>query len=443
MTDLETADIRALMVTYVDHAGISRMKLIPGRRITSVARTGATASLSAGALLSTDDYPVSTPVLDATIGDLRVMPDLDRLVMLDPDAGLAWAPSDLRSLDGSPFEACPRSALRRTAKKATDDGLAVLIGLELEFALFIGTKEEATVAHTGPGYGVLPFLELEHFHLELLSELERCEVPVEQLHPEYGNGQLELSFAPRDPLTAVDDFMLARTIVVRVALRHGFLVSFAPLPTVGIAANGLHIHFSASRDGRNVFFDAAGPEGMSEEGGAMIAGVLASLGDGIALLGGTTSSFNRLQPHNWAGAYVCWGDGNREAAVRLMRGYQGSENEQANIEVKSPDGSSNLYLAVAAVIVAALRGPAEKRAMPAGVDVEPGMLNDGERAAASVTQFAPDLGAALDALEASTFYREAFGDVLLGAYIAVRRRDWETYGGLSASEAAHTSRWHY
>ena len=438
-----TDSARALMVTYVDLAGISRMKLVPGRRIDSVGRSGATASLSAGALLSTDDYPVSTPALDATIGDLRVMPDLERLVMIDAVAGLAWAPSDLRSLDGTPFAGCTRTALKNVAQKATDEGLAVLIGLELEFSLFVGPKDSATLAHSGPGYGVLPFLELETFHLDLLSELERCEVPVEQLHPEYGTGQLELSFAPRDPLTAVDDFMLARTIVVRTALRHGFIVSFAPLPTPGVASNGLHIHFSASRGGTNLLFDAAGPERMSDEGGSMIAGVLASLGEGIALLGGTTSSFDRLQPHNWAGAFLCWGDGNREAAVRLMRGSRGSENGQANIEVKSADGSANLYLAVAAVIAAALRGPAEKLSAPAGVNVEPGSLSESERTAAGIGQYPANLGAALNVLETSAFYRDTFGAALLGTYIAVRRRDWETYGGLSANDAAQASRWHY
>ena len=443
MTDLDTANLRALMVTYVDHAGIGRIKLVPGRRIASVAKNGATASLSAGTLFSTDDYPVSTPVLDATIGDLRVIPDLERLVVLDESAGLGWAPSDLRSLDGSPFAACARTALKTASSRADDAGLTLLVGLEMEFSLFTGAKESATLAHTGPGYGVLPFLELEAFHLELLSELERCGVPVEQLHPEYGDGQIELSFAPRAPLTAVDDFMLARTIVARIALRHGFLVSFAPLPTPGNSTNGLHIHLSAARDGRNVFFDANSDSGMSAEGGSMIAGVLARLGEGIALLGGTTPSFSRLQPHNWAGSYICWGDGNREAAVRLMRGAAGSENDQANIEVKCADGSSNLYLAVAAVISAALDGASGSLPLPDGVDVEPGTLGATELERLGIHEFASNLMDALDLLSASAFFREAFGEVLLDTYIAVRRHDWETFGGLSVEDAALASRWNY
>lgn len=437
------AEPRALMVTFVDHAGIGRVKLVPGRRLASVARTGATASLSAATLFSTDDYPVSTPALDATIGDLRVVPDLDRLVMIDADRGLGWAPSDLKSLDGSPFPTCSRSALRAVSQKANDLGFDLLVGLELEFSLFVGPKDAATLAHTGPGYGVLPFLELEAFHCELLEQLERCGVPVEQLHPEYGNGQMELSFAPRDPVTAVDDFVLARTIVARVALSYGFVVSFAPLPTPGHATNGLHIHLSATRDGRNVFYAPDAPDGIAPEGAAMIAGVLASLTEGIALLGGTTTSFSRLQPHNWAGAYICWGDGNREAAVRLMRGYAGSENAQANIEVKCADGSSNQYLAVAAVIAAALRGPTESLALAPGVDAEPGTLSDEERVAHGVVAFPSDLGTALDALDASVFFRGALGDVLIDTYVAVRRHDWKTYGHLPLEAATEASRWHY
>jgi len=443
MTSLDPADLRALMVTYVDHAGIGRIKLVPGRRILSVAKNGATASLSAGTLFSTDDYPVSTPALDATIGDLRVIPDLERLVVIDEQAGLGWVPSDLRGLDGTPFAPCARTALKTVSSRANDAGLEVLIGLELEFSLFTGSKESATLAHTGPGYGVLPFLELEAFHLELLSELERCGVPVEQLHPEYGDGQIELSFAPRDPLTAVDDFVLARTIVARIAFRHGFLVSFAPLPTPGNSTNGLHIHLSATRNGINVFFDSDSPTGMSPEGGSMIAGVLARLGEGIALLGGTTASFSRLQPHNWAGSYICWGDGNREAAIRLMRGSIGSENDQANIEVKCADGSSNLYIAVAAVIASALHGSAEELRLPDGVDVEPGTLEESDRQRLGIHQFASTLGEALDLLSQSSFFRGALGDVLLDTYIAVRRHDWEAFGTMTVEEAAVASRWNY
>lgn len=446
MTTTDLDAVRALMVTYVDTAGIGRIKVVPGRRIASVAEEGATASVSVATLFATDDYPVSTPQIDATIGDLRIMPDLERLVLLDPGPGLGWAPSDLRNMDGSPFAGCHRSALRRIDRTARERfGLDVLIGLELEFTLLVGPKESAVPAHTGPGYGVLPFLELEAWHLDLLESLEAVGVPVAQLHPEYGHGQIELSFAPRRPVAAVDDYVLARTVVTRVAAKHGFHVSFAPLPTSGQPTNGLHIHLSATDvdTGKNVFHDLEGEHRLAPRGEQLIAGVLGSLYEGIALLGGTSQSFLRLQPHNWAGAYICWGDGNREAAIRLMRGPQGRERDQNNIEVKCADGSANPYTAAAAVIGAALRGIEQEWPLPPEITVEPGTIPEAERERLGVVEFPADLGQSLDALERSAFFRELFGDVLLDSYVANRRHDWTTYGGLSREAAALASRWHH
>lgn len=445
MPDTDFEAYRALMVTYVDTAGIGRIKVVPGHRIASVAAQGATASVSAATLFASDDYPVSTPQIDATIGDLRIVPDLGRLVLLDSQRGLGWAPSDLRTMAGETFPGCHRSALRAIARRASEQhGLEVLIGLELEFTLLVGPKDEAVPAHTGPGYGVLPFLELEAWHLDLLDSLIVAGVPVAQLHPEYGDGQIELSFSPRSPVDAVDDYVLARTIVVRTAARHGFHVAFGPLPTDGNPTNGLHIHLSASTDDAgNVFHDPGADHGISAAGGGIIAGVIGSLREGIALLGGTTQSFFRLQPHNWAGAYVCWGDGNREAAVRLMRGPCGLEDQQNNIEVKCADGSANPYLAVAAVIGAGLRGLDEEWPLPPEVAVEPGTLSDAERERLGVVPFPTDLGAALEALRGSAFFRSLFGDLLLEAYLANRLRDWEVNAAKPRPEAARDSRWRH
>jgi len=434
---------RALAATYQDNAGITRIKVLPAAKIASAGTKGFTASLSAGALFSTDDYPVSTPALDSAIGDLRGFPDMSAAVLIDREKGLAWAPSDLSSMDGSPFPGCQRSALRRLVGEAREAGFELLVGMELEFTVFRGSKAEPIFAHTGPGYGALPFLELENYHLALLDAFEVAGLPVEQLHPEYINGQLEVSLAPREPVQAVDEYLLARFIITRVAAAHGLLVSFGPIPVAGFGANGLHIHLSARDAQGNVFYSPDTADGIRAEGGQMIAGVLDVLGEGIALLGGTRMSFARLQPHNWAGAYICWGDGNREAAIRLMRGFAGSEDTQANIEVKCADGSSNQYLAVTTVIAGALHGLRRSLPVPADITVEPGSLPEEERSRLGVAPFASDLGEALDALEGSTVLREALGDILFDTYLAVRRHEWDTMKDLPIEEAAAISRFRY
>lgn len=431
------AAARCLMVTYQDSAGISRVKTVPTRKLARIAEVGCTASISAAALFSTDDYPVSTSALDATVGDLRVIPDLTAAAPIDRDGGLWWAPATLHELDGSPFAGCQRSVLRRVADDLRAAGFEPVIGMELEFTLFAGTKDDPRPAHVGPGYSTLAFLELEAFCRDLLAALAASAVAVEQLHPEYGRGQMEVSLAPSDPVHAVDEYLLTRLVVTRVALAHGHHVSFAPVTMLGGASNGLHIHMSATTDdGANVFHVDGDVATMPTAGKRMLAGVVEHLVAATALLTGSTISFQRLRPHMWSGAYACWGDGNREAAVRLMRGFGAGAAKQANIEIKCADATSNQYLAVAAVLASALDGVRNAAVLPPEITVDPDSLSDDQRAAAGVRRLPADLPAALDALAASELFRSVLGEILFDAYLTVRRHDHEVYGALAADDPA-------
>ena len=450
---VDLGEVRALMVTHLDNAGIARAKVLPAAALGSAATHGVTISNSVGMLFSVDDYLNETPQLDAVVGDLRGIPDLSALAMLDPATGLAWAPADLHALDGAVHPACTRSALRRVVADAADAGFAFRVGFELECTLFRGTRAEPVLANDGPGYSARAVLELEAWMLDSLAALETAGVPVSQLHPEFGNGQLEFAFAPRDPITAVDQLALARIVLTRVANAHGLRVSFAPVPIAGGSTNGCHVHLSATRHGRALFAASDVIPGVvaphdatstfTEDGGRMIAGILDRLDEGVALLGGSVLSFRRLQPHSWAGADVCWGPANREAAVRFVGGQAGEAVEQSNIEVKPVDSAANPYLAVAAILAAAVDGVARSAVLPAPVHVDPSRLSDEERAAAGIRRLPADLGTALDLLERSAFFREVFGGVLLDAYLATRRHEWEAYGTKVPDTVASAVRWRY
>src|SRR5690606_4458129 len=102
-------------------------------------------------------------------------------------------------------------------------------------------------------YGLGALLDVERFVLDLLAAADRAGLPVEQIHAEYGDGQLEFSIGPSDPLTAADHVVLARLIACRVARRHDVAVSFSPLPFAGGSGNGAHQHLSVSRAGAPLF----------------------------------------------------------------------------------------------------------------------------------------------------------------------------------------------
>src|SRR5699024_790928 len=123
------------------------------------------------------------------------------------------------------------------------------------------------------------------------------------------------------------------------------------------------------------------------------------------------------RPHSWSGSYICWGRGNREAAVRYVAGQRGREDDQANIEVKVVDSAANPYLAVAMAIAMALDGVREGMALPPEVTVDPDSLTEAKRAEQGVRTFPPDLGAALDALEGSELAARTFHPLLLEAYL--------------------------
>jgi len=440
---MDLQHVRALVISCLDNAGVSRVKVLPGPKVEGAFNSGCGVSVSVGVLLAADDHVTRSSKIDPIVGDLRGMPDRSAVAVVDKASGLAWAPADLVDMHGVPYPTCPRTALKRGAAEWATAGLEVSVGFELEFTLFSGPLDAPVLAHDGPGYGAAAFLQLEAWHLDVLAALVEAGVPVEQIHPEYGQGQVEIALGPRDPVQAVDDYLLARFIVSRVSRRHGLHVSFSPVADTRTATNGCHIHFSARNAEGNLFHDAAAATQMRPAGESMIAGVLGMLAESVALLGGSALSLARLRPQQWAGSFICWGTGNREAAIRFVPGLKGYEDRQSNVEVKCCDGSANQYLAVAAILAAALDGYTGQLELPAEVTADPGTLNGAERERLGIRAFPPDMVTALDDLDASTLLRTALGHELLDAYVSVRRGEAERFAKLDRDAVIDALRWRY
>jgi glutamine synthetase len=408
-------DVRALLVSHIDLAGISRVRVLPHRRLLSASTHGVTLGADTAFGLAVDDHVTATTAVGSAAGDVRGIADLSSMALLDAESGLAWAAADLYALDGTVHPTCTRSALRRVVDDAEDARVAFSVGFELECSVFRGIPRDPESATSGPAHSTRAALE----------------------------GRMEFALAARDPLTAVDDLALARVVLTRVAQAQGLGISFAPVPIVGGTTNGCHMHLSAVREGRNVFAEPSANHGIARDGGRMIAGIIARLPEGVALLGGSVLSFARLRPGEGAGAHACWGTGNREAAVRLVPGQAGMGAEQANIEIRAVDAAANPYLAVAAIIAAAMDGLERAVRLPRPVGADPRTLTTAERRAAGIRTLPADLGAALDRLESSEFHRGVLGDVLLDAYVATRRHEWEAFGEQSPEAVADAVRRRY
>ncbi len=442
-TQLSDQGVEGVALTFVDTAGITRVKTVPRHRLGRAAGWGVGMSPVFDTFVS-DDSITSTDVLGSPDGDLRLLPDLDRLTVLAGQPGWAWAPVDRYTQDGEVYPACQRSFARRMVERAADLGLTARMAVEIEWAVSLaGEPDEFAAACTGPAYGMTRLVELSDYARDVLVALREQGVPVEQLHPEYSDGQYEVSVEPSDPVGAADRSVLVRQTVRAVSARHGLRVSFAPSVIAGHVGNGGHVHVSVASDGRNLFADGDGPFGITERGGAFTAGVLAELPALLAVGAPAVASYLRLVPSHWAGAFACWGHETREAALRFVTGSAGSWQESANLEVKSVDLAANPYLLVGCLLAAGLAGIEAGLSLPEPVEGDPGLLDDDERARRGIARLPESLDAATDAFAGSDVLRGALGDVLADAVIAVRRAESARFEGADPDAVAAALRWVY
>jgi glutamine synthetase len=436
--ELRDAGVRLLAMVLVDNGGIARMKCVPVSKAGKAAERGIGWSEVWGLSLADDSF-AHDPELYSPSGDVRLRADLDAARVLGCAPGWAWAPIDHHLQSGEVWAGCQRGFLKRMIGRAAELGLELRVAWELEWTVGDDSEGELEALHTGPGYGAATFDLTGDFLLDLVDGLESSGLPVEQVHPEYADGQMELSLGVRDPLTACDESVLARHVVRTVAGQLGWRASFSPRVVAGSVGNGSHLHVSVWRDGENQLTGGDGPDGVRPAGAAFLAGVLEHLPALTAIGAPSALSYARLVPSHWAGAYACWGNENREAALRLEGAGGPSAPESAHFEWKSVDGAANPYLALGGLVAAGLDGVSRGLDAPQPVSADPVDLPEDERPA----RLPATLPEAAEALAACGALREAMGAYLHDRVVAVRRAEAEGAEGADEAELVERYRWRF
>ena len=147
-------------------------------------------------------------------------------------------------------------------------------------------------------------------------------------------------------------------------------MTFEPKITTGKAGSGLHIHMRMTKDGQNQMLKDGV---LSESARRMIAGMM-DVAPAITAFGNKNpTSYFRLVPHQEAPTNVCWGDRNRSVLVRVPLGWAAGVDMSATanpleqrmerdmsgkqtVEMRSPDGSADLYQLLAGLCVACRHG---------------------------------------------------------------------------------------
>jgi glutamine synthetase len=434
--------VRVVALSQVDNSGVTRVKSVPLSLFERTVKYGVGMSPVFEVFFGTD-LITSSDEVGGPVGDLRLLPDPDATHLLAAQEGWAWAPVDKFTQEGEAYPGCQRSFAKRMAQRATEAGIDVRMAYELEWFQGSLTSETDEPVHNGPAYGLPVLATAGDFARDLIVALEDEGVGVEQFHPEYAMGQLEISVAPMDPVAAADRSVLVHQTIRGVAARYGMRASFSPVVVAGHVGNGGHIHFSLWRGGENLYQGGDGPHGMTATGEAFTAGVLEQLPALVAIGSPSVPSYLRLVPQHWAGAFACWGRENREAAVRFVTGMVGTRQTAANTEVKCFDQSANPYLLAGAVLAAGMSGVERDLKLPEEITVDPGDLSEEELAGRGIARLPQSVEEAVANLEKSEVLREAMGPMLFGPFVAVRRAEAEAFAGMEPDDVVAAHRWRY
>jgi glutamine synthetase len=426
-------------LTWVDNSGITRVKAVPVDRLANAAAWGVGASPVFDAF-ATDDSIIAGRCAGGPVGDLRLLPDLNRAVALAAQPGWAWAPADRYTQDGTPHPQDARDVLRRAVARLAEAGLTAKSAIEVEWTLGLD-QDDFVPATRGPAYGFTRLVDHSDYLADLLTALREQGVAVEQIHPEYAAGQFELSVAAEDPLGAADTFVLVRETIRALSTDRGLRACFSPKVVANGVGNGGHVHLSIWRRRTNLHHGGDGPCGMTDAAEAFAAGILQRLPALLAIGAPSVASYLRLVPGHWAAPYQACGHENRETALRLITGSHGDEGRSANLEVKVLDHSANPYLCLAGLLFAGVAGLARPSRLPALVGIDPASLTDQERARLGIRALPGTLAEATDAFEADAVLAAALGPELAATVADLRRAEVARFADSSPQEIVAALRW--
>ncbi len=281
--------------------------------------------------------------------------------------------------DGNPLESAPEYILQKAHNALKEKtGMEFHAMGELEFYI-ISDKEPLFEAVDQRGYHESsPFTKTDDFKQEAMLAIAQAGGKLKYGHCEVGNfsvgnteyEQNELEFMPCPVEEAAHQLLIAKWIVRTLAYKYGVTVTFAPKITVGKAGSGMHIHTRLVKDGVNQMIEDGK---LSDAAKKAIAGYL-DLAPSLTAFGNTNpTSYFRLVPHQEAPTNICWGDRNRSVLVRVPLGWTGNNDmylhanpqqtkidrdfgSRQTVEFRCPDGSADVYLLLAGLVVAARHG---------------------------------------------------------------------------------------
>ncbi|CAB1128631.1 glutamine synthetase [Candidatus Hydrogenisulfobacillus filiaventi] len=342
--------------------------------------------------ISEETFEQGVPFDGSSLRGFRGIEESDMLMIPDPATAaldpFAEVPTlslvcDVTDPEHVPYSRDPRQIAKKAEKYLAESGIADVSfwGPELEFfifdsvrfaveghrALYAVDSEEghwrSDSENNNHGYVIRPKLgyfpvapsdSLSNLRTEMVKTLQSMGIRVEMHHHEVASGgQAEIDLRFNTLTRMADTVMTYKYVTKNVAARHGKTVTFMPKPLFGDNGSGMHVHQSLWKGETPLFYQGGAYANLSELGLYYIGGILSHAPALLAFTNPSTNSYRRLVPGFEAPVNIVFSKGNRSAAVRIPIT---SNPKASRIEFRTPDSSSNPYLAFAAMLMAGLDG---------------------------------------------------------------------------------------
>lgn len=440
----EADGLETIRLSFADPHGVLRGKTVLPHALPGALADGLTAP-STVMLKDTSQrtaFPVWQP--DAGFGtgeltgsgDVLLVPDPSTFRVLPWAEKTGWMLCNVTRRDGTALGFDPRSILGNAVAQLAQKGLAMRVGLEVEFHVFRVRENNLSPEQSGMpaappavdfltrGYGLLGEDRVDALDTVMALLRGLCadlKLPLRAVEAEFGPSQLEFVFDPGDPLTQADAMVLFRSMARQVCARNGLHATFMSRPRMeNAAASGWHLHQSVvslgddGSEGANRF--TPGPGGApTDNASAWIAGLLVHAAESCLITTPTVNGYKRYQPHQLAPNRIQWANDNRGAMIRaLLR----PGDPASRVENRVAEPAANPYYAFASQIAGGLSGL--RQGLTAPDPVEAPYDN-------SAPMLPANLGEAISAFEQGNLFRETFGDNFADVYARLKRAEWNRY----------------
>ncbi len=421
--------VKYVLVSFVDLFGVLRAKLVPVGQIGGMQEEGAGFAGFAAWLDMTPAHP-----------DMFGVPEPDTFIQLPWKPEVAWVASDL-AMEGKPVEASPRVMLKRQIERAAQMGFRMKTGVECEYHIVSPDGKDIADSmdiQDKPCYDQSALMR----RYDVISEICDCMInfgwqPYQNDH-EDGNGQFEMNWEFDDCLKTADRHVFFKFMTKAIAEKHGLRATFMPKPFLHLTGNGCHSHVSLwdTSGTRNLFEDPNDPQGMglSQTAYHFLGGILHSAEELCAIFNPSVNSYKRINAPRtrsgatWAPNTVTYGGNNRTHMIRIPG--------PGRFELRLMDGSTNPYMAQAAVLAAGLDGIENQRNPGSRLDID--MYADGHTVR-DAKKLPLNLLDAIRLTEGSEVLRKAFGGEVVDSYVKLKKDEWNSYASaLSQWERDHT-----